>query len=110
MVHYRHSDCGGSIGILNRRCSKCRKRWPFKVLFQYPLPGDLYIYRKGEIRLKKKTSTYAEWANKYPQVKYFAGRLPNWPRWARILTFLAILVVFAFLSYKLWGLFIQWIH
>lgn len=39
---------------------------------------------------EKKLSGYAKWGDKFPMVPELAGRLPNWPRWARLLTTLVI--------------------
>jgi hypothetical protein len=110
VLHYYHSDCGGSIGILTRRCSRCGKKWPWRLLFQYPLPPEVFSASSKGPRLKRtaRKTYYAKWANRYPQVGAFASRLPNWPRWARVLVLLVILAVFAFCSYKLWGL-AKWI-
>jgi len=109
MVKYFHSECGGKISILKRRCSKCGKKWPRGSWFQYPLPDDILISSSGKPPkvLKKRPVYYAKWANKYPEVARFASKLPNWPRWARILVLIGIIIVLVLLSYYLWGL-IRW--
>ena len=106
---YYHSECGGRISILRRRCSKCKKKWGPKVWIKYPLPEDIVLVPRGHKILKSGKKSYARWADKYPEVAAFASRLPRWPRWARILVLILILALFVFLSYKLWG-FISWIR
>ena len=78
---YYHKKCNGKISILRRRCSKCGKKWPISAWFQYPPPKDMTKY----IVEQKEESSYAKWGDKIPFVKIVASRLPNWPRWARIL-------------------------
>jgi hypothetical protein len=41
-------------------------------------------------RRKPVEVTYAKWADKVPGVGWFAGLLPKWPRWARILATLVV--------------------
>jgi len=107
---YYHEECGGLISILRRKCKKCGKTWGPKVWVQYPTPWDMYLSKgKSKFRLKRRITSYAKWADKYPSVAGFAGRLPNWPRWARILTAVGVLAVLGFISYLLWG-FIRWIR
>jgi len=40
---------------------------------------------------EKGPTQYARWADKVPGVSFVAGRLPNWPRWMRILTGVVLL-------------------
>jgi len=90
---YYHKKCNGRISILSRRCSKCGKRWPISVWFQYPLPRDM---TKFIIEAGKEPGTYAKWADKVPFANIIPRALPNWPRWARILvliTLIAIIVI-----------------
>jgi len=66
----------------------------------YPPPKDM-VYHKKERKLpnwalsKSKTS-YAKWADSAPPgVAEFASRLPNWPRWARVLSVIVLALVLA---------------
>jgi len=86
-----HMECGGTINIKSRLCTKCGKTWSFWDFFMDPV----------EIRPLKTTeevpeTSYAKWADRVPYVSYFAGRLPNWPRWARILSTLLIYGILVF--------------
>ena len=87
---FYHTKCGGNISILRGKCTKCGKRWnPYKFLFNTEI---LPVPRKEKVK-KPSTRTpasYAKWADKYPGAPIIASRLPNWPRWARILTGLII--------------------
>ena len=84
-----HSKCGGELDtriIGGRRCLKCKKRWSILS----------FIFTPSEVRPKmvkipwepiRKPTSYAKWADKVPlPVGQFASILPNWPRWARVLT------------------------
>ena len=105
-LKYYHYKCGGRISILRRRCKKCGKKWPLNVLWQYPLPFDIAMTATERRKiLKKGTTSYARWADKYPYVGEFASRLPKWPRWARILSAILVLGVLGYLLHLLWGLF-----
>ena len=90
---YYHKKDSGKIGLLSRKCSKCGKRWPIMALFKYPPPKDMTRY----IIEPKGPPTYAKWADRFPFVNVIASLLPNWPRWARILTVCLLLLVIALL-------------
>jgi len=81
-------NCNGEIGLWSRKCKKCGKRWPLMALFGYKPPKDM---RFVVIPPEKQETKYAKWADKVPYAGNIASSLPNWPRWARILTALAIL-------------------
>lgn len=85
---YYHLKCGGEIGILRRKCKKCGKKWPFWVWFQYPLPKDISMFYLGKSKERgvKKPRRYPKWTSKFPLATDVANLLPDWPRWARILT------------------------
>ena len=92
---YYHKKCNGRISILRRRCTKCGKTWPISAWFQYPPPKDM-----TKFIVEKEPATYAKWGDRIPFVSVIATRLPNWPRWARILftcILVAIIIVISFL-------------
>jgi len=95
MMPYYHKKCNGKISLWSRKCSKCGKVWPISAWFKYPPPRDMtkFIVEAG----KKKPQRYAGWADRLPFVNVVARILPNWPRWARILTFSIVLGMVAFL-------------
>lgn len=93
---YYHKKCGGEISIFRCKCKKCGHKWPLRTLFLYPLPKDISRF----IIPTKQPATYAKWGNRIPGVPVIASMLPNWPRWARILSttilflLLALLIVY----------------
>lgn len=99
---YLHRDCMGEIGLLSRRCKKCGKRWPIKYLFTPSPPDDMFFYIKPK-EIKRGSTSYAKWADKYPAVGDMASRLPNWPRWTRLLVASVSILIIVFLVLKLTG-------
>lgn len=56
-------------------------------------PGDMFFV-VGELpKAKRGETTYAGWAKKVPGAAFFASRLPNIPRWARIATVVIVITV-----------------
>lgn len=85
-----HKHCGGEIGWkppwpFPPRCKKCGKRWSPFVIYNPMPPGDMrFVAEPKPVRVR--STSYARWGDKLPFVPNIAGRLPNWPKWARILT------------------------
>ena len=98
---YFHVKCGGEIGLWARKCHKCKKVWPLKVLFMYPVPKDMVFQKPQRRSIKllrwignRGTTSYAKWAdNAPPGVAEFASHLPNWPRWERILSVVVLILL-----------------
>jgi len=100
---YYHRGCNGLIKWypplpIPPRCARCGKRWSPFVLYGLP-PKDMVFEHaiKPKLKLKKGKTAYAKWADQVPMVSFVASRLPNWPRWARILVTLAIATGLVFL-------------
>ena len=94
-----HQGCGGTVNILTGKCAKCKKKFKPNPSNPNGLPDHIYFEAGERIqKLKAKsaskgTTPYAKWADdKVPFVSPLASRLPNWPRWARILTTVGIAV------------------
>lgn len=89
---YYHTKDGGEISLWARRCCICGHNWPLVALFKYPPPRDMKFLPSKPIQVQDKGKTsYSKWADKVPGASQFASRLPNWPRWARLLSVLIIL-------------------
>ncbi len=85
MPFYHASKCGGDISVVLMRCKRCHKQWnPISFLF------DPVNIRRYSVPKERKTS-YANWAKNTP-VGEVASRLPNWPRWARVLAVSPIVI------------------
>lgn len=83
---YVHTKCGGEIDPKKRVCTKCKKKWNrFSFYFDpsgiRPRSGESSLYPP-----KKDRQKYAKWADRTPGAKIIPSLLPNWPRWARILS------------------------
>jgi len=85
---YFHKHCNGKIGLWNRKCSKCGKKWPISAWFRYPPPKDMTRYIVGQ---RTGPTTYSRWIDRIPLANIIPRALPNWPRWARI--FVLVLLV-----------------
>jgi predicted ATP-dependent serine protease len=84
---FYHTKCGGDVrvGIWGGKCTKCKKRWnPISALFNSEM-RVIHEEKPEKISTRKPTS-YAKWADKWHGVPTIASHLPNWPRWARVLT------------------------
>ena len=95
-----HQSCGGTVSILTGKCAKCKKKFKPNPSNPNGLPNNVY-FESGERIQKMKskaaskgTPPYAKWTDKasIPGVASIASILPNWPRWARILTTVGIAV------------------
>lgn len=103
---YYHNKCGGEIRWFSflpipPKCKKCGKRW--NPLIIYGPPRKDMTFAVPILAIKKGTTSYAGWADKLPGVSLLASRLPNWPRWARILSLLVLVTILSFVFYLLFG-------
>jgi len=107
---YYHKGCGGEIAFWALRCKKCGKTWPWwlffslKPLFSPKKAGPArditpFMPSLPKVAISKGKTTYARWADSIPVVALVASRLPNWPRWARILTFFGLVAILSALVY-----------
>ena len=103
-----HQSCGGTVGLISGKCNKCHKKFKPNSANPHSIPNGVYFESGEKIqKLKDKaaskgTTPYAKWAdNKVPFITPFASRLPNWPRWARILftVGIAVALIFGIRSY-----------
>ena len=102
---YYHVRCGGEIRWyppfpIPPKCKRCGRVWSPLVMYGPPRKDMNFLVSLPE--LKKGKTTYAKWADKFPGAGTMASRLPNWPRWARMLTALVLVLAVGFLIY--WGL------
>lgn len=102
MPYYHITKCGGEISFWSRKCRKCGKKWPFMLLFSPVPPKDMKYLITPPVRGE---THYAKWADKVPYAGDVASKLPNWPRWARILTAVVILGLCGGLIYAVTRLF-----
>lgn len=108
-MKYIHQTCGGLIDTKTRTCTKCHKKWTWLAWWMTateirPIPEPSkkakgVTYRKGT-GVKPTRMQYAEWGNKIPGVGAIASRLPNWPRWARILVTVVVAGLVIFLLWQ----------
>ena len=101
---YYHTTDKGLISFWTRKCSICGKKWPLRVLFYPKLPKDMaWFFNENKMlkkfKIKKGTTSYAKWADNIQGAGTFASWLPNWPRWARILS---TSIVVAIISYGIY--------
>ena len=102
---YIHKGCGGVIPLRPPiKCRKCGTRWNWRVLFA-PTPPKNMVFAVIKPRIGRKGETqYARWADKILGAGVVASRLPNWPRWARILAVCCMIVGTVFLVRYFLGL------
>ena len=82
---YYHIEDSGKVGLWNRKCEECGKKWSIRSYFMRKLPKDMVFIPRQVIIEKGKTS-YASWGDKFPGAALVASHLPAWPRWFRVLT------------------------
>lgn len=109
---YYHVRCEGKIKWwpflpIPSRCLKCNKTWPWWTMYG-PRRKDMR-YELLTISMPKKGKTsYARWANGAPPgVAFIASRLPSWPRWLRVSSFLGSVFVLSGIFYGLY--LISWV-
>lgn len=84
---FYHTKCGGDISFWRRRCKKCGKKWGIVAFFvtdSSVRPGK--SFEKAAKTPKRKPTSYAKWGDRWLGVPTVASHLPNWPKWARVLT------------------------
>lgn len=104
IMRFQHTKCGGEIDVKKRQCTKCKYRWNPISFRLDPIGIRPMVDKKGRPLLggedvKKLKKKYAPWADKVPGAGRFAGLLPAWPRWARILATVAFLLIVAFIVF-----------
>lgn len=106
-MEYVHRKCGRKVEVSILRggeCKKCHKRfWPFLCLMSLDLLPAESRAEKQERKTKEVVSKvlsqsqkkanknkprkqYADWAEHVEPAKWTASKLPDWPRWARVLS------------------------
>ncbi len=102
---YYHRACGGEVSFWARTCKVCKHHWPFRVLFDYPLPLDMSPFMVIPKEYVRKKAKYAKWIEaNVPGAGGIAAVLPNWPKWARYLATLLFLLAVSGISYLIyWG-------
>ena len=99
---YIHRGCGGVVPIsfLKVKCKKCGKRWPKSVVFATKPPKDMYFAFEAPREKGQRQRTYSKPAQNIiyavPGAKLIAEKLPNLPRWGRILVTLGIVTAIIF--------------
>lgn len=94
MASYIHKKCKGEVSFWSRKCDRCGKRWgPWTWLIasrdmkRVSVPVSA---RKASF-MRRQATSYAKWLDKFGSTPFaasiaVASALPNWPRWARLLT------------------------
>ena len=105
-MRYIHTKCGGEIHTSKRRCMKCGKKW--NILSFWLNPKDIRPdmgrpTTRQQVRKIRKGTSYAKWGDAVPGVPTIASRLPNWPRWARVLASVGVLLVITLAIWVLTG-------
>ena len=97
VMRFIHTKCGGNIDTKAKTCTRCHKQWNWFTWWMTateirPMP-EVPGLRASKLKVsgerEPSRAQYAGWGNKVPGVSTIASRLPNWPRWARILVTLA---------------------
>ncbi len=99
---YYHTKDNGRVGFWTRKCRVCSRKWPLSSYLTISLPKGMIWKPADKLELPKGEATYAKWGDRLPGVSIVASRLPNWPRWLRILTMvvfvgIALSVLYIFL-------------
>ena len=111
LLEYSHVGCGGMIDKKAKQCTRCKHKWGF---FSFYLnAGEIRpvkINRKAakeatRIAIKsraqqKRDTKHPKWAERTPGATVLPKLLPNWPRWARILS--SIIVIGGLVVLILW--------
>ena len=94
-MRYIHIKCGGTIDIKTRTCTGCKKHWNlfawWTTATEIRPVREIPTQKAGDRVIRVQRKQYASWANRLPGVSTIASGLPNWPRWARILSTLVVI-------------------
>ena len=102
-MKFIHTKCGGYIDVKTRTCTKCKKKWNWLTWMitatEIRPIAEIPTQKVGDrvVRLGHTRKQYASWADRLHGVGAIASRLPNWPRWTRILVTATFVGVIAFL-------------
>ena len=113
-MEYTHRKCGRKVEVSIFRggeCKKCHKRfWPFLCLMSLDLLPVESRAEKQDRKTKevinavvaksqkkdnknKARTQYASWAEHVEPAKWTASKLPDWPRWARVLSGSLLIII-----------------
>ncbi len=92
-MKYIHAHCKGEIDVRKKRCLGCSKKWNL-ISFWLDSSGIRPVVEKEDIRLamerraqKEESATLSRLIQeRVPGSRIMVKLLPNWPRWARILS------------------------
>ena len=82
---FYHTKDNGRVGVWFGKCQVCGHKWSWKIMLSTKVPDGMYFEPVKKIEIKKGQTSYAGWGDKFPGVSVVASKLPNWPRWLRIL-------------------------
>lgn len=99
---YIHTHCGGEVNFWTRRCKKCGKKCASVFSYFSLIPPKNMIF-DPRYEVKHGKTSYAKFGDRVPGAGLIASWLPNWPRWARILT--AIIIVGGIITLVIWLVF-----
>jgi len=94
-MKFIHSKCGGDIDIKTKTCTRCKKHWNWFTWWMTATEirpiAEMPTQKVGDRVHRVQRKRYASWGDKLPGVGAIASRLPNWPRWARIVSTLVVI-------------------
>ena len=89
-MEFYHTKCGGRIDTKTKTCGGCHKHWNWFSWWMSAteirvVPATKAKKKPKALRIKPGSASHAKWGDALPGVGQVASRLPNWPRWVRIL-------------------------
>ena len=105
-MRFIHTKCGGDIDVRTKTCTNCKKRWNWITWWlsttEIRPVAEVPTRKVGDRVVRVKRKQYASWGDRLPGVAVIAGRLPNWPRWARIVATLVVLGIIVGIVLLVW--------